>query len=235
MDLTEAVNNVLVNISGKKATTDSLVVAQNFGKRHDNIIQKIENLIKSDKSNRLNFKVVEYEDNKGEARKKYVMNRRTFSLLVMGFTGEKAMDWKHKFYDAFEAMEKILLRQGNLEWQEYRQTGKIKRHELTDSIQKVVDLAERQGSRNAARYYTSCTRLIYGQVFGLKKVPDNFRDMLDEQSLKKLQLIEEHAALWLDESTRGAVDYHQPYRSLKQKLTALLMLMGGIELKGVVN
>jgi Rha family phage regulatory protein len=206
-------------------------VALNFGKRHDNVIQKIENLIKSDKSNRLNFKAVEYEDSKGEARKKYIMNRRTFSILVMGFTGEKAMEWKHKFYDAFEKMEEILLRQNNLEWQEYRLNGKGKRLELTDSIQRVVELAERQGSRHASRYYATFTRMIYGQIFNLKAVPDNFRDMLDEAALKKLRLIEEHATIWLNDAVEGADDYHVPYRALKRKITGLVGIVGGIELR----
>ena len=232
MNYLETVNSSLVKVAGEKVMTDSLMVAHNFGKRHDNVMQKIESLVRSDKFNRLNFKVVKYEDGKGESRKKYIMNRRSFSILVMGFTGEKAMKWKHVFYDAFEAMEEILTRQKNLEWQECRQIGKAKRHDLTDSIRKVVKLAERQGSKNANRYYTIFTRLIYGLVFGAKTVPGNFRDMLDEQALHKLRLIEEHAALWIDEATRhGVNDYHAPYQVLKCRLPMLLDVMGGLELE----
>lgn len=36
------------------------------------------------------------------------MNRDGFSLLVMGFTGEKALEWKVKYINAFNAMEQEL-------------------------------------------------------------------------------------------------------------------------------
>lgn len=38
----------------------------------------------------------------------YYMNRDGFSLLVMGFTGKKAIEWKIKFINAFNEMEKAL-------------------------------------------------------------------------------------------------------------------------------
>jgi len=223
-------NRNLVTTIRQKVRTDSLIVADKFGKRHDNVIQKIENLVEMDDSNRLDFKVVEYKDSKGEFRKSYTMDRKSFAILAMGFTGKLAFEWKLKFLTAFESMEQILLRQQNFEWQDGRLKGKTRRLELTDSIQKVVELAREHGSKNADRYYTSITKLIYGQVFNLKRIPDNFRNMLDETALKKLRLIEEHTALWLDESVRGATDYHLPYQALKPKLTALIDVMGGISL-----
>ena len=36
----------------------------------------------------------------------YLMNRDGFSLLAMGFTGKKALEWKVKYIQAFNAMEK---------------------------------------------------------------------------------------------------------------------------------
>lgn len=38
----------------------------------------------------------------------YLMNRDGFSLLVMGFTGAKALEWKLKYIQAFNEMEKDL-------------------------------------------------------------------------------------------------------------------------------
>ena len=35
----------------------------------------------------------------------YYMNRDGFSLLAMGFTGKKAIDFKLKFIEAFNKME----------------------------------------------------------------------------------------------------------------------------------
>ena len=41
------------------------------------------------------------------------MNRDGFSLIVMGFTGKKALDWKLKYIDAFNKMEEELKRQSS--------------------------------------------------------------------------------------------------------------------------
>ncbi len=38
----------------------------------------------------------------------YLMNRDGFSLLVMGFTGAKALEWKLKYIEAFNAMERAI-------------------------------------------------------------------------------------------------------------------------------
>lgn len=38
----------------------------------------------------------------------YIMNRDGFSLLAMGFTGKKALEWKLKYINAFNEMERQL-------------------------------------------------------------------------------------------------------------------------------
>jgi Rha family phage regulatory protein len=230
MDLQKIIKAELVKTSGQQVRTDSLIVADRFKKRHGNVIRKIENLMKMKSADRLNFELVEYADQKGEMRKFYTMDRKSFAILAMSFTEDLALRWKLDFLSAFESMERALLRQHNLEWQSYRLEGKEHRLELTDSIQKLVQLAERQGSRYASRYYVSFTQMVYQQVFGLKKVPGNFRDLLDEASLKRLRFIEEHAAIWLNEAVQEAIDYHAPFKVLKSKLKNLIDVIGGIDL-----
>ena len=43
-----------------------------------------------------------------ENKKLFLMNRDGFSLLSMGFTGQKALQWKLKYIKAFNLMEKEL-------------------------------------------------------------------------------------------------------------------------------
>ena len=47
-------------------------------------------------------------DKYGRNQKIYLMNRDGFSLLCMGFTGKKALEWKLKYIDAFNKMEETL-------------------------------------------------------------------------------------------------------------------------------
>lgn len=99
--------NVEFEVAYNAVYTTSLIIADVFEKRHDNIIAQIKAL-PQDEFNALNFKVVEYKDKKGELRPCYNLTRDRFSLLVMGFTGEKAYKWKVEFIKAFNEMEKRL-------------------------------------------------------------------------------------------------------------------------------
>jgi len=223
MDISKT--HCLVNVCGKKIKTDSLIVAEKFGKRHDNVIQKIEKLVKNDSISFLNFKATYYKDNRGNDQKKYEMDRDSFAILIMGFTGKRAYEWKASFLKAFNSMEKILLQQQNESWRQARLEGKRGRDELTDAIQKLVNLAKSQGSRNAGRYYEVFTKLIYKKTFGAKTVPDGFRDQLTDGDLKRLQIVEKQVALWIEGMIDDVNDYHVPYIVVKEKLDSLVSLM----------
>ena len=158
------------------------------------------------------------------------MDRRSFSILCMGFTGKRALKWKNDFYDAFEKMERLLLHQQNSSWQQARIEGKQSRIKLTDAIKRLVALAKSNGSKNANKYYISITNMIYKQVFDLKKVPDQFRDSLNANELYQLQLVEWKIAEWLNESIDKCLDYHDPYPEIKKRLTNLIAVIGVINL-----
>ena len=68
-----------------------------FGKDHANVLKTIRSIDCSASFNAVNFNAVEYKDSKGEMRPEYLITRDGFTLLVMGFTGEKAMQWKNFF------------------------------------------------------------------------------------------------------------------------------------------
>lgn len=95
----------LVIMKDKQAVTSSLNVSGNFDKEHKNVLRDIENV----KKDVLNFELMFVEgsepDYYGRDRKVYYMNRKGFMLLVMGYTGKKAMQFKSDYIDAFDAME----------------------------------------------------------------------------------------------------------------------------------
>lgn len=100
----------LINITEKdgQLVVSSRQVAENFGKEHKNVLQSITELIvqMSSAENLANlFIQSEYADKYGRMQKEYLMTRDGFSLLVMGFTGNKALEWKLKYIEAFNHME----------------------------------------------------------------------------------------------------------------------------------
>jgi Rha family phage regulatory protein len=96
----------LVTLHSRKATTTSLIVAEVFEKQHRNVLRDIEKLISDLPENSwLNFERREYVDDRGKTWPMFEMNRDGFSLLAMGFTGKKALEWKLKYLRAFSMME----------------------------------------------------------------------------------------------------------------------------------
>lgn len=97
----------LVHIENEQIVTDSRSVAEHFGKRHNDVTEVIRKLLATEKSVTKMFHPSEFEY-RGQTFPMYLMNRDGFSLLVMGFTGKKALDWKLKYIAAFNDMEKRL-------------------------------------------------------------------------------------------------------------------------------
>ena len=109
------------NVDGQ-VVTSSLLVAESFGKQHFNVLKDIEELLIKSKNLSLTenqqlssmfFKTI-YETslNNGTGAVKrnpmYLMNRDGFTLLVMGYTGQKALEFKLKYITAFNEMENRL-------------------------------------------------------------------------------------------------------------------------------
>ena len=106
---------LLVSVKEGLTITTSLKVAEHFHKRHKNVLRDIEKLI-SDYADlglrglKIEPTVRQIPGPKGAVRteKMYEMDRKAFSILVMRFTGKKALVWCNDFYDAFEAQEKLI-------------------------------------------------------------------------------------------------------------------------------
>lgn len=101
-------NELGIFVNNNRVVVSSRDVARVFEKSHKNVIQSIRGLECNEEFNRLNFQPVEYTDAKGEKRPEYLITRDGFTLLAMGFTGQKAMDFKIRYIAAFNKMEKEL-------------------------------------------------------------------------------------------------------------------------------
>ena len=118
------------------------------------------------------------------------MNRDGFTLLVMGYTGEKAMQFKLAYIKQFNAMEKALI-------------GKIKEREKGIAVRQALTKAIQQSGENDRMHghaYSTYTDLVYKAVFGKSAKQlrdeygigkqDNLRDFLSEEELAKVKSVE---------------------------------------------
>ena len=95
------------NNDGELVVT-SRQVAEDFGKQHQHVTQAIENLISENSLLKSMMMKSEYTTERGRKYKEYLLTRDGFSLLVMGFTGSRALEWKLKYIEAFNKMEQAI-------------------------------------------------------------------------------------------------------------------------------
>lgn len=106
-----------IDTDGEELTTDSRKVAAVFGRRHDNIVRDIRALRNQLPSNRLlNFEETVFSRSNPSGgcqidSTSFRITRDGFTLLVMGFTGRRALAFKLAYIDAFNAMAKYIKNQ----------------------------------------------------------------------------------------------------------------------------
>lgn len=99
---------VYENEKGVDITT-SLIVAKVFGKEHNKVCRDIESLSCSESFRVANFGETPYtHPQNGQTYKMYTMTKDGFSFLVMGYTGEKAGEFKERFINEFNKREAML-------------------------------------------------------------------------------------------------------------------------------
>lgn len=96
-------NNLVIEKDGK-IVVSSRDIAEKFEKRHSHVCDAIENLTAENSEVKKMF-IQDTFNHRGNIYKHYWMDRDGFSLLVMGFTGQKALEWKLKYIEAFNKME----------------------------------------------------------------------------------------------------------------------------------
>lgn len=206
--------NDLVFTRRNEAVTDSLTVAEFFQKRHDKVLRAIDELLGGLPKNGetpLFMETTYIEKQNGQTYRKYIMTRDGFSLLAMGFTGKKALQWKLKYIEAFNKMESALMERKNEEYINARKNGILTRKSETDMLKKLVEYAEAQGSTHANMLYVTYTKLV-NKLVGVKTRTD-----ADARQLKDLETLERVILNVIDEGIGKKSDYHEIYQECKKK------------------
>ena len=101
---------VIINNVNDILTVSTTQIAEHFEKQHKDVIKATENLIKETSAQNFANLFIEstYLDKYGRAQKSYECTRDGFTLLAMGFTGKKALEWKLKYIKAFNKMEQTI-------------------------------------------------------------------------------------------------------------------------------
>ena len=101
--------NLIIRTEDGKLVVSSRQVAKDFGKEHNDTKKRIRELIRDMGEISHNYFILsKYKDSLNRSQEEYLLTRDGFSLLIMGFTGTKALEWKLKYIEAFNVMERKL-------------------------------------------------------------------------------------------------------------------------------
>lgn len=166
----------------------SLDIAETFEKEHKNVLRDIRELACSDEFRLLNFVPSEYLNQQSHKQPMYYITRDGFTLLAMGYNGEKAMRFKEAYIKQFNAMEELL--KGKLI---EREKGIAVRQALT----KAIEISGENDRMHGNAYSNYTDHIVYKHVFGMRACElrkkygigkkDNLRDCFTEEELKLVQ------------------------------------------------
>lgn len=101
-------SDIILSTQNGQAVVSSRDIAKHFGREHKNILAAIREILVAEKSATKFFYESSFEY-RGQTFPEYLMNRDGFTLVVMGLNNtEKVIEWKLKYIQAFNEMEKKL-------------------------------------------------------------------------------------------------------------------------------
>ena len=141
-------------------------IAETFEKRHADVLRDIENLSCSERFTERNFSLSSYKDSSGKSNKEYLLTRDGFTILAMGYTGEKAMKFKEAYIEQFNQMESML--QGKLI---EREKGIVIRQAFTRALKESGE-----NDRMHGYAYSAYTDLVYKKVKSVEMIVSGLVD-----------------------------------------------------------
>ena len=128
----------LVHMVDNEVFTTSMMVAEKFGKTHFHVMEAIKKLQCSQEFRASNFRCSSYTTSQNKVLACYEITIDGFSILGMGFKGDRAAQWKEKYINAFNSMHTELI------------SRKFQITELEDLV-KAVEMIESDSSKSVGQ------------------------------------------------------------------------------------
>lgn len=187
-----ATAGAIVHMHLGKPVTDSLAIAKEFQRRHDNVLQKLDELIEHGTICRLDFKEAEYRDEQGKMRRMMELTERG-ALIAMPFIGGRnSRAGQVRLVDAFMAIRNEL---GSLEpgaWADSRRQVSTAYQMMADALQEA---RADEGKATLWHHYANEAKLINWVLFGRFEAVE--RDDLAHADLVLLDKVEARNAIWI--------------------------------------
>jgi len=178
-----AVDQRLVHLHNGKPVTNSLIIAMEFGRRHENVLQSLTKLIAEGMIGHLDFKESFYLNGQEKKQRLIELSERAalFSMPFIG--GRKSRQGQARLVDAFLKMRDESIQQST--WLDTRREVSVSFCRMMDALKEV---RAEVGKDTQSHHYSNEVKMINQVVFGNSAKLDRAR--LTKGELNLLEKIE---------------------------------------------
>ncbi len=202
------------------------MIATKFGKKHTEVMDKIEKFESFDamlRVGKIRPLILEY---RGQMFDAYELNADAYAFTCMSFTGKKAEAFKWGILEALKiatleavaSKATIAANKANDNWNPVRIIGKETNKSFKDSVKTFCQYAEVQRGesypKNRCPYYFKLTNLTY-DALRVKK-PKGKKDELSAPILAEVSRLENKMMILIDDVIADEVEYHKAFKRIKQ-------------------
>lgn len=219
----------LMIIKKGEPLVDSREVSKGFDVGH----KQVRNLIQTniERIKRFgNLEELEVKTRKGRIEKFFLLNESQALFLVSSMrNSEVILDFRELMVREFirirTGLQQAILNKSNQQWLTDRSRGKLVRCVTTETIEKFVEYATNQGSKNAKMYYRNISSMQNKSLFILREKYPNLRDLLTDRQLSFIQVVDTISSEALREGMQQQLPYKEIYEIAKQRVTTAAELM----------
>lgn len=206
-------NEVLVNLKGNEAFTDSLIIARGTHNQHESIQRRIRDYEREISSfGKLGFEIRPMPS--GQEQKIYKLNemQATFLITLLKNT-ETVVKFKMELVRQFYAMRQFIFERQTKGWIQTREQGKLTRKAETDILSELVEYAKTQGYEHKdSLLYINYTKLA-NKICGISA-----RDNATTEQLNNLTVAENIILHCIQAGIQEEKHYKEIYKDCKQRL-----------------
>lgn len=208
----------------------SFLISQGLEREHKSVLQLINDF--KDKFEYFGvLKTQKLKSTGGRAANEYLLDEDQFMFLgTLLRNNEKVVEFKFRIIKQFkkcrEELEALRSHKHEQPYQITRDAGKIVRRQTTDMMQKFVEYASEQGSKNADKYYIAISKMLNDLLFTVEGKHKNLRELLTTQQLMTVSSAEQIIDKGLSVGMANKKFYKDVFQEVKGKVQIFVELHG---------
>ncbi|EJD6500647.1 Rha family transcriptional regulator [Providencia sp. PROV092] len=206
----------LIKKSGNQPVVTTNIISNEFGRRHDNVLQSIRSLIESGHLGALDFKETSYIDKSSREKPCYELTERGFLIAMPFIGGNKAKDGQVRLVDSFIQFREKAAREAKVQIE--RNIARMEYKPMTDAVK---ESKIQEGKEPAHYHFSNEADLINRIVLGVSSAKfrkdndigktDPIRDYLSHQQIHAITELQRANTVFISMGW----DFEQRKESLK--------------------